>query len=100
MKLVDMVLFVGDFRRVTRAQVRAAMRQMQPQRHKLIGCVLDDVGLRRGLSRHSAQPPAAPDGDTGMIPSARDNGRYVGRVSSTSVTNDHTLLSEQAPAPN
>jgi Mrp family chromosome partitioning ATPase/capsular polysaccharide biosynthesis protein len=95
--LVDMVLVCGDFRRVTRAQVRAAISRIEPARHKLIGCVLDNVGLRTHLWRRSAQPAPAPD-DTDDEP-ARDNGRYVGRVPSSTLTTDHPAI-DQETTPN
>jgi succinoglycan biosynthesis transport protein ExoP len=99
MGLVDMMLFVADLRRVTRAQVRAAMRQAEPVRRKLIGCVLDNVGPRTYLWRHPEPPPAPADGDAGRGSSPHGNGRYVGRVSS-SVTNEHAVLSTNQPEPN
>lgn len=98
MGLVDMVLFVGDLRRVTRAQVRAAMRQAEPVRHKLIGCVLDNVGLRTYLWRRPAPSPATPDDDAGTGASPSSNGRYVGRVSAS--TSEPAVLSNNRPEPN
>jgi tyrosine-protein kinase len=98
--LVDIVLFAADFRRVTRAQVRAAMRKVEPMRHKLIGCVLHDVGLRVPLSRRSAQPPAAQGGEADTGASPHENGRYTGRVSSATLASQPELVSEQEPGPN
>lgn len=99
MGLVDMVLFVGDLRRVTRAQVGAAMRQAEPVRRKLIGCVLDNVGLRAYLWRRPGPPPAPPEGgDAGPLASPLGNGLYVGRAStSTSAT---AAFSNNRPDPN
>jgi succinoglycan biosynthesis transport protein ExoP len=96
--VVDMVLVCGDFRRVTRAQVRAAMRRMAPARHKLIGCVLDNVGLRTYLSRRSARPAPPPDVTDEALP--RGNGRYVGRVPSATFTGGRSVLTDQEPTPN
>lgn len=44
--VVDMVLLVGDARRTTRAQVRAASARLAHVRQKLIGCVLVNYGRR------------------------------------------------------
>lgn len=58
----EMILLIADARTSTRAQVRAAMRELDQERAKLTGCVLVDVGLRRrlkrtplGLPRHTVQ---------------------------------------------
>jgi capsular exopolysaccharide synthesis family protein len=45
-EVVDMVLLVGDARRTTRAQVRAASGQLAHVSQKLIGCVLVNYGRR------------------------------------------------------
>lgn len=45
-ELADVVLMVGDARRTTRAQVRAAAGQLEHVRAKLIGCVLNDFDRR------------------------------------------------------
>ncbi len=45
-EVVDMVLLVGDARRTTRAQVRAASGQLAHVGQKLIGCVLVNYGRR------------------------------------------------------
>jgi capsular exopolysaccharide synthesis family protein len=47
----DMILMVADARASTRAQVRAAAREIQEQRARLAGCVLVNVGRRRRLRR-------------------------------------------------
>jgi Mrp family chromosome partitioning ATPase len=45
----EMILLIADARKSTRAQVRAAMRELDQERAKLTGCVLVSVGLRRRL---------------------------------------------------
>jgi len=45
----EMILLIADARTSTRAQVRAAMRELDQERAKLTGCVLVSVGLRRRL---------------------------------------------------
>jgi succinoglycan biosynthesis transport protein ExoP len=45
-EVVDMVLLVGDARRTTRAQVRAATGRLAHVRQKLIGCLLVNYGRR------------------------------------------------------
>ena len=55
-ELADMVLFVADARHSTRAQVRAALQELDPVRDKVIGCVLDNVG-RRPLKPARPIPP-------------------------------------------
>jgi capsular exopolysaccharide synthesis family protein len=57
-ELTDMILIVADARRTTRAQLRVAMREVERERDKLAGCVLDNVGRRRRL-RPPQQGPAA-----------------------------------------
>jgi succinoglycan biosynthesis transport protein ExoP len=96
--LVNMVLLTGDFRRITRAQVRAAIRRMEPARTKLIGCVLDNTGLPAYHSRRSADASPPPDDDAGGSP--HDNGRYVGRVPSTTVTREHAAVYGDTQTPN
>jgi capsular exopolysaccharide synthesis family protein len=48
-EVVDMVLLVGDTRRTTRAQVRAAAGRLAHVQQKLIGCVLVNFGRRTRL---------------------------------------------------
>ena len=55
--LAEMILIVADARWSTRVQVRAAMRELEPARGKLVGGVLDNVG-RRGHLR-SRRPERA-----------------------------------------
>ena len=47
--LAEMILMVTDAKRTTRAQLRAAVREVQRMRGNLAGCVLDNVGRRRRL---------------------------------------------------
>jgi polysaccharide biosynthesis transport protein len=69
--LADMTLVVADARRSTRAQVRAAMRELAPVHDKIVGCVLTGVGRRRLLWRprspiHAGNGlPVRHDGPTG-----------------------------------
>jgi polysaccharide biosynthesis transport protein len=66
-ELVEMILLVADARRSTGAQVRSVARQAQV-REKVIGCVLDNVGRRRRLSKsiHRERTP-----DTALRPQPR-----------------------------
>lgn len=48
--VADMVLMVGDSRRTTRAQARAAADQLEHVQDKLIGCVLVNFGHRMRLT--------------------------------------------------
>jgi len=43
-ELSEMILLTADARKSTRAQVRAAVHELEHVREKLIGCVLDNVG--------------------------------------------------------
>jgi polysaccharide biosynthesis transport protein len=54
----EMILFVADARRSTRAQVRVALREVDYVRDKLVGCVLDNVGRRRRLRSGRSEPAA------------------------------------------
>jgi len=53
--LAEMVLFVADVRKTTRAHGRAAIREAGDSADKLVGCVLYNVGRRRWLRGSSAQ---------------------------------------------
>jgi len=53
--LAEMILFVGDARKTTRAHGRAAIREAGEAADKLVGCVLYNVGRRRWLRGSSAQ---------------------------------------------
>ena len=53
-----MILIVADARRSTRAQLRAAMREVEHVRGKLAGCVLDNVGRRHRLRSGRPEPVA------------------------------------------
>jgi hypothetical protein len=82
-EVVDMVLLVGDARRTTRAQVRAAAGRLAHVRQKLIGCVLANFGRRirivtpplsliTGREDHSNAIPRGDDGDDAS-PRVRDS---------------------------
>jgi polysaccharide biosynthesis transport protein len=60
--LAEMILLVTDARRSTRAQLEAAMREVEHVRGKLIGCVLDNVGRRRFLRSHPTESVAGSRG--------------------------------------
>ncbi len=69
--LAGMVLVVADARRTRRVQLRAAMREVEHVRDKLVGCVLDNVGRPRRLparrpvlTRVHAPMPTRPSGGT------------------------------------
>lgn len=47
--ITEMILLIADARTSTRAQVRAAARELDQERAKLAGCVLASVGLRKRL---------------------------------------------------
>lgn len=53
----EMILLIADARTSTRAQVRAAMRELDQERSKLTGCVLVSVGLRQRLQPTFLGPP-------------------------------------------
>jgi non-specific protein-tyrosine kinase len=60
----EMILLIVDARASTRAQVRAAVRELERERVRLAGCVLVSVGRRRRLRPDrpgSHQSPDAPD---------------------------------------
>lgn len=62
----EIILLIADAQASTRAQVRAAVRELEPERARLAGCVLINVGRRRHLrsgylpSAHAVddKPPA------------------------------------------
>ena len=78
----EIILLIADAQTTTRAQVRAAVRELEPERARLAGCVLINVGRPRRV-RPGPLPPApavddrprsAPtsDGDvTPPLPAAR-----------------------------
>jgi polysaccharide biosynthesis transport protein len=51
--LAEMILLVGDARKSTRAQLRAALHEIADMTDQLIGCVLYNVGRRRWVRRSS-----------------------------------------------
>jgi polysaccharide biosynthesis transport protein len=57
----EVVLLIADARSTTRAQVRAAARELEQERVRLGGCVLVSVGRRRRLRPSRHQSPNAPD---------------------------------------
>ncbi len=80
-ELADMVLFVADARRSTRAQVRAALQELDPVRNKVIGCVLDNVGKRVPFKPAPTTPPRP---DTNVEPMVQ--GPPAGATASTTST--------------
>jgi tyrosine-protein kinase len=64
--IAEMILLVGDARMSTRANVRAAMREIDDMADKLIGSVLYNAGRRRWLRKSDVPAPAIdrPDLDT------------------------------------
>jgi polysaccharide biosynthesis transport protein len=69
-QLSDMILFAADARSTTRGQVDAAMRELDPSRSRLIGCVLDNVGKTGLLSKAPRPPATAPTGPAEPTPAA------------------------------
>jgi len=66
-EVADMIIVVADARRSTRTQLGMAMREADPVRDKLAGCVLDNVGRAHHLrprttadlpGKHTATRPA------------------------------------------
>ena len=55
----EMILLIADARASTRAQVRAAARELEEKRARLAGCMLVNVGRRRRLPRLHPSPHAA-----------------------------------------
>jgi len=53
-----LILIVTDAHRTTRARVRLALREVEPVRGKLAGCVLGNVGRRRHLRSPGPEPLA------------------------------------------
>src|SRR5205807_1270579 len=73
--LAEMVLFVGDARKTTRAHAQAAVREAGEAADKLVGCVLYNVGRRRWLHGSPAQAAATnepPDLDVWSRPDTVD----------------------------
>lgn len=92
LEVADMVLMVGDARRTTRAQVRAAASQLDHVRDKLVGCVLVSFGRRTrlvtpplslvsGKDDHASTRPAA--GDENGESDGNSAAWLLGRLSKT-----------------
>jgi capsular exopolysaccharide synthesis family protein len=84
-EVVDMVVLVGDARRTTRAQVRAAAGRLAQVQQKLIGCVLVNFGRRTrlvtpplslitGREDHPSSMPRPNDRDDGDDDQLEDGG--------------------------
>jgi tyrosine-protein kinase len=58
----ESILLVADAQTTTRAQVRAAVRELEPERARVAGCVLVNVGRRR-LVKSGCLPSAHPVDD-------------------------------------
>ena len=58
----EIILLVADAQTTTRAQVRAAVRELEPERARFAGCVLVNVGRRR-LVKSGFLPSARPVDD-------------------------------------
>jgi hypothetical protein len=69
--LAEITLLVADARRSTRAQVRAAMRELMPTRDHTVGCVLTGAGRRR-LLRRSRIPVPTGHGTPAVAPPGND----------------------------
>lgn len=88
-EVVDMVLLVGDARRTTRAQVRAASGRLAHVRQILIGCVLVNYGRRvrivtpplsliAGRESHSSSRLRQDNlGDDGQLEDGDRSGRWL-----------------------
>ncbi|MEP7177945.1 MAG: hypothetical protein ABI775_02540 [Pseudonocardiales bacterium] len=88
--VADMVLMVGDSRRTTRAQVRAAASQLEHVRHKLIGCTFVSFGRRARLVSPPLSLVGGPVDQASTKPAAGDEdderdsaGWLLGRLSDT-----------------
>jgi capsular exopolysaccharide synthesis family protein len=79
--VADMTLLVADARRSARAQVRTAVRELEPVRDKIAGCVFTGVGRRRLLWRPRT-PRAAQDGLPAAAPRHDDQAAGHGPVPS------------------
>jgi len=73
-EVADMIIIVADARRSTRTQLRLALREVEPVRDKLAGCVLDNAGRARHLGPRSTADAGtgnAPGGAAGPRPAVR-----------------------------
>lgn len=61
----EIILLIADAQASTRAQVRAAVRELEPERARLAGCVLINVGRRRPLTPGYRPSARAVDGSSG-----------------------------------
>jgi capsular exopolysaccharide synthesis family protein len=57
----EIILLIADAQTTTRAQVRAAVRELEPERARLAGSVLINVGRRRRVRPGHLQPAPAVD---------------------------------------
>jgi len=67
--VAEMILIVADARRSTRSQLRPALRELEPVRGKLAGCVLSNVGRRHRLRSRPPEPAA-----DGRVPAEAGSG--------------------------
>jgi len=79
--IAGMTLLVADARHSARAQMRTAVRELEPVRDKIAGCVFTGVGRRRLLWRPWA-PRAAQDGLPAAAPRHDDQAASHGPVPS------------------
>jgi polysaccharide biosynthesis transport protein len=69
----EVTLLIADARTSTRAQVRAAARELKQERVRIAGCVLLSVGRRRRLEPGHHQSPHAPDRWSRRTPANNSN---------------------------
>jgi tyrosine-protein kinase len=69
----EVILLTADARASTRAQVRAAVRELEPERARLAGCVLVNVGRRRHLRSGYLPSAHAVDDGPRSAPTSKSN---------------------------